>query len=149
LRISLALLLSLALPAGAVAQPPGVPFPTDPAGKAVHITPGAKVYIAPMDGFENDLEAAFLKKHVPLTMVADKDKADYVIEGKNDNQKSGWAKTIFFSPAPAEHASITMKSTKDDSIVYAYSVDKLAARHGPQSAAEACAKHIKEEMEAK
>lgn len=102
-----------------------------------------------MDGFEGDLQAAFLKKHVPLVMVDDKDKADYVIEGHNDNQKAGWAKTIFFSPAPSEHATITMKDAKTGAILFAYSVDKIAARKGPQSAAEACAKHLREAVDRK
>lgn len=119
------------------------------AADTIQLPPNSKVFIVPMDGFENDLQAAFLKKHVPLLMVDDKEKADYVVEGKNDNQKAGWAKTVFFSPAPAEHASIVIKGAKDGTIVYAYSVDKIAARHGPQSAAEACAKHLREAMGAK
>ena len=113
------------------------------------ITPNATVYIAPMDGFGSDLQAAFIKKHVPLVMVDDQAKANYVIDGHNDNQKAGWAKTIFFSPAPSEHASITLKDAKTGAILYAYSVDKAAARRGPQSAAEACAKHLREAIEAK
>jgi hypothetical protein len=130
-----ALALLLAIPVGASA--------------ATSIPANATVYISPMDGFESDLQAAFLKKHVPLEMIADKDKAAYIVSGKNDDQKAGWAKTIFFSPAPAEHASITITDAKSGAIVFAYSVDKSAARHGPQSAAEACAKHLREAMESK
>lgn len=119
------------------------------AGDVAHIPANSKVFIAPMDGFEQDLQAAFLKKNVPVVMVDSKDKADYIVEGKNDDQKAGWAKTIFFSPKADEHASIIVKKIEDGSIVYAYSVDKTAARHGPQSAAEACAKHLRSAMEAK
>ncbi|WP_446744314.1 hypothetical protein [Silvibacterium acidisoli] len=122
---------------------------TAAAGAQVKIEPNSTVYIAPMDGFENDLQAAFLRKHVPLIMVSDKDKATLIVEGHNDNQKAGWAKTVFFSPAPSEHASITVKRASDGAIAYAYSVDKSAARHGPQSAAEACAKHLREAIEGK
>ena len=119
------------------------------AADTANIPANSKVFIVPMDGFEQDLQAAFLRKHVPLLMVDDKAKADYIVEGKNDNEKAGWAKTIFFSPAPAEHASITVKKIDDGTIIFAYSVDKTAARHGPQSAAEACAKHLREAMEKK
>jgi hypothetical protein len=41
---------------------------------------GASVYIEPMGGYEAYLAAAFIKKHVPLVIVTDKTKADYVIE---------------------------------------------------------------------
>ena len=44
--------------------------------QAPQIPPNATVYIEPMDGYETYLAAAFAKKHVPLTLVADKDKAD-------------------------------------------------------------------------
>ena len=42
-----------------------------------------------------------------------------------------------------EKASIVVKNLHTDVIVYAYEVNKWAAWHGSQSAAEACAKHIK------
>jgi hypothetical protein len=121
----------------------------NPMFAAEKIVANSTVYIEPMDGFGGDLQAAFLKKHVELTMVDDPSKADYVLEGRNENQKAGWAKTIFVTPAPSEHASVTLKDRKTGAILFAYSVDKLAARHGPQSAAEACAKHLREAMKYK
>jgi len=42
-----------------------------------------------------------------------------------------------------EKASIVIKNLHTDVIVYAYEVNKWAAWHGSQSAAEACAKHMK------
>ena len=53
--------------------------PATPA--SMKIVPGSKVYIAPMDGFENYLAAAFGKKKVQLVPVADQNLADYVISG--------------------------------------------------------------------
>ena len=47
--------------------------------QAPQIKSGATVYIEPMGGYETYLAAAFTKTHVPLIVVADKDKADYVI----------------------------------------------------------------------
>jgi hypothetical protein len=41
---------------------------------------GSTIYIEPMDGYESYLAAAFVKKHVPLAIVTDKDKADYIIK---------------------------------------------------------------------
>ena len=67
-----AALALLSVPAFAVDTPP----PT-------HITPNATVYVAPQDdGFDTDLKAAILKKHVPLVMTDDKDKAEYVIKDR-------------------------------------------------------------------
>lgn len=43
------------------------------------IKTGSTVYIEPMGGYETYLAAAIAKKHVPLIVVADKDKADYLI----------------------------------------------------------------------
>jgi hypothetical protein len=40
---------------------------------------GATVYIEPMDGYETYLASAITKKHVPLIIVMDKNKADYIV----------------------------------------------------------------------
>jgi hypothetical protein len=47
--------------------------------QAPQIKSGATVYIEPMGGYETYLAAALTKKHVPLIVVADKDKAIYII----------------------------------------------------------------------
>jgi hypothetical protein len=47
--------------------------------QAPKIKSGATVYIEPMGGYESYLAAAFVKKHVPLSIVTDKSKADYII----------------------------------------------------------------------
>src|ERR1051326_5691193 len=55
----------------------------------------SKVYIAPMDGYETYLAAAFRKKEVPLVIVTEPEYADFVISGTHDKKNAGWAKTIF------------------------------------------------------
>jgi len=40
---------------------------------------GSTVFIEPQNGYETYLAAAFIKEHVPLAIVTDKDKADYII----------------------------------------------------------------------
>ena len=47
--------------------------------KAQLIQSGATVYIEPMNGYEMSLTAAITSKQVPLTIVADKSKAKYII----------------------------------------------------------------------
>ena len=112
------------------------------------ITPGARVYIAPMEGFENYLAAAFGKKKVELVPVFDPTQADYVISGTSVDKKAGWAKIAFMGNIHSDNAaSITMTDKRTGAIVYAYAVDKKSTMHGQQTTAEACAKHLKAHME--
>jgi len=121
-----------------------------PAFAEAHMERGSKIFIEPMpESFNTYLQAAFVKKHVPVVMVSDEDTADYVIVGTAETIKAGWAKTIFVTPKADADASITIKDAKTGNIVYGYAVDKFGARHGQQSTAEACAKHLKEFIEGK
>jgi hypothetical protein len=117
------------------------------AAQTKHIEKNATVYIEPMGGFETYLSAAILKKNVPLNVVDDKAKADYIITGTSRTEKAGWAKTMFISGAPQSDASIAVKDAKTGILEFAYAVDKFNARHADQSTAEACAKHLKEFIE--
>lgn len=47
--------------------------------QAPQIKSGSTVFIEPMGGYETYLAAALTKKHVSLIVVADKDKAEYII----------------------------------------------------------------------
>ena len=116
---------------------------SDDHGAATHIAENSKVYIEPADGFENDLAAAFVKKHVPLVIVDDAKNADFLVFGVSKTVKAGAVKTIFYTPLPAEHASISVQEPATGQVVYAYSWDEDSARRGPQRAAEGIAKHLK------
>ena len=112
------------------------------------IVAGAKVYIAPMEGFESYLVAAFGKKKVQLIPVADQNQADYVIAGTSVDKKAGWAKMAFMGNIHSDNAaSITMTDRRTGAIVYAYAVDKKSTLHGQQTTAEACAKHLEAHIE--
>jgi len=107
---------------------------------------GAKVYIAPMDGFETFLKAAIIKKKVPVEVIEDRQKADFEITGVAESKKAGAAKKIIMgSFHSTEDASIKVSSLKSGEIVYAYSVHEENSTHGKQSSAESCAKHLKDE----
>jgi hypothetical protein len=123
--------------------------PTTPATAAsMKIVAGAKVYIAPMEGFESYLVAAFGKKKVQLIPVADQNQADYVIAGTSVDKKAGWAKMAFMGNIHSDNAaSITMTDRRTGAIVYAYAVDKKSTLHGQQTTAEACAKHLEAHIE--
>jgi hypothetical protein len=101
---------------------------------AAKIVPGSKVYIEKMNGFETYLEAAFTKKKVQLTMVADETQADYVITGFGQDYRDN-------------SASITMIDKKTTVILFAYAVNKKNTVHSDQTTAEACAKHLEAHIE--
>jgi hypothetical protein len=128
---------------------PAAGVATAPATAAsMKIVAGAKVYIAPMEGFENYLVAAFGKKKVQLIPVADQNQADYVISGTSVDKKAGWAKIAFMGNIHSDNAaSITMADRRTGAIVYAYAVDKKSTLHGQQTTAEACAKHLEAHIE--
>jgi hypothetical protein len=48
-----------------------------------------------------------------------------------------------------EQASITVSDRKSGEVVFAYSVNKKSSAHGKRSTAEACAKHLKDQIEGK
>lgn len=123
------LILLAAVRAGA--QQPPTAAPPD----SQHIPPGAYVFLEKMDGFEDYLAAALHAKQVPLVVVTDKDKADFVISG-------------FASDSDMRHHTrATMKVVnRSGTVVFAYAFDQDYAAHGKQSAAEACAKNLKKEI---
>src|SRR5438067_9568295 len=113
--------------------------------KIPKIESGAKIFIAPMGGFDNYVTAGIIKKNVPVVVVSDRDKADYEIRGSEETEKAGWAEMLFLgSQNSNEQGSIVVRKIKTDEIVFAYSVNKLNSVRGKQSAGEACAKHLKE-----
>ncbi len=114
------------------------------------IPAGSKIYIEAADGFDTYLSAALQKKHVPVSIVADKEKADYELSGVSDHVKAGWAKIVFAGQIHSdEQASVKLVDLKTSEVVFAYAVNKKNSMHGRQTAAEACAKHLKEEVEGK
>ncbi len=140
-----------AQPAAQTPVPPGsAPVQTTPSQAApVEIVPNS-VFITPMNGFENYLAAAFEKKKVPLTIVADKARAAYVITGTSEDKKAGWAKMAFMGDIHSDaDASIQMIDQKTGAVVFAYAVNKKSTLHGDQTTAEACAKHLKDQLEKK
>lgn len=111
---------------------------------------GAKVYIAPLNGYESFLVAAIIKKKTPVTVVNVRDKADYEITGVSETQQAGWAKMLFFgSQQSSEQASIVMTNVKTGVAVWGYNVNKANSYKGKQSSSEACAKHLKARIEGK
>ena len=162
-RISYLLLLLTIVTAGAFAQtPPPSASPSGQSGKSASvidkappaelskekIPAGAKVYIAPLNGYESFLVAAIVKKETPIVVVNSPEKADYQISGVSESVQAGWAKMVFLgSQQSNEQASIVMTNLKTGVAVWGYNVNKTNSYKGKQSSSEACAKHLKARIE--
>lgn len=121
--------------------------------------------------YETYLAAAFAKKHVPLIVVTDESKAQYIIRSNvrqvapvhpavvinntntaiagNDNAfdrgfRSGFPRAG--SGSGHTSASVSVVDPHSSQVLFAYSVEKVRG-HQMQSDAEACAKHLKEFIE--
>jgi hypothetical protein len=154
--------------------PSTAPEPADEgssSGSAI-IPAGARVVIAPMDGFETYFAAAVREKKVPITLTLEKATAQYFVV----STKTEWQGFVYGSGGAANwnrsggsaaygsaasstrglEASIMVVNAKTKDIVWAYEVHKSShgalllgthAARGQQSLAEACAKHLKEYIE--
>ena len=136
--------------------------------QAPQIKSGATVFIEPMGGYETYLAAAIAKKQVPLVVVTDKTKGEYVIASTvtqhasshpavvvnnttnvgtsgnsawNEGWKSGFPRA---GSGARTSVSISVADVHSSQIVFAYAVGKGGNTNQLQSAAEACAKHLKE-----
>ncbi len=134
-------------PARSQQQESQTPPQTQAAPQAMPKIPaGAKVFVAPMGGFEIPLKKAMADKKVPLEMVAQRELAEYEITGASESKKAGTAKKVILGSWHSdEDASIKVANLKSGEIVYAYAVHKQDSAHGQRSTAEACAKHLKDE----
>ncbi len=109
---------------------------------------GSTVYIDPMGGYENYLEAAFTKEHVPLIVVDDKAKARYIITSTVAHQD-------FSSDEPTAMdnnrnavvvnenvaASIALFDPRVSRILFAYAASDVGTNQLEKNA-EDCAKHL-------
>jgi hypothetical protein len=114
---------------------------------------GATVYIEPAGGYETYLAAAMVKQHVPLVIVTDKGKADYIVRSTvtqttpsqptvvvNNGSNSGGGYAAALTARGSASTSMEVIDPRSSQILFAYSprIDSLSGT------AEACAKHLKE-----
>jgi len=101
------------------------------------------------------LTAAIREKHVNVVVTTDKSKADYILETTSDHIKkvpalknsiiSDWTAPVLPQRVNSyDSASVRLINAKTSDVVFAYSVDRNNTAHGRQTAAESCAKHLKD-----
>jgi len=112
----------------------------------VKIPKGAKVFLAPMNGFEGPLRKAIADKKVPIEIVEKREDAAYEITGSAESKKASTAKKLILGSFHSdEEASIKVADLNSGEVLFAYAVHKQDSAHGQRSTAEACAKHLKDE----
>jgi hypothetical protein len=112
------------------------------------IPSGAKVYIAPLNGYESFLTAAIIRKGTPIIVVNNPDLADYKITGVTESHQASWARMLLTAlEQSSEQVSVVMTNLKTGLVVWGCNVNKAGSLKGKQSAAEALAKHLKVRIE--
>lgn len=112
------------------------------------IAANSKMYVAPANGFETYVSAAIMNKRVPVTIVVDREQADFVIETAQETQKAGWAKILVKGDLrSSENASMRIVNAKTGAVVYAYQYDNGSSWRGKQSSSESLAKWLKKYIE--
>lgn len=108
----------------------------------------SKMYVAPAGGYETYVSAAIMNKGVPVTIVTDREQADFVIETAQETQKAGWAKILVKGDMrSSENASMRIVNAKTGAVVYAYQYDNGSSWRGKQSSSESLAKWLKKYIE--
>lgn len=105
--------------------------------QAPQIKSGATVYIEPMEGYETYLAAAIAKKRVPLIVLADKSKAEYIITSSVSHQTPSQPAVVVNS------TNINNNDIKDSNVnnggngAYADAVQRAEARRAARGATSA------------
>jgi hypothetical protein len=145
-------------------------------GQSTQFKSGAAIYIEPIGGYETYLAAALMKEKVPVTIVTQKDQANYIVKSSVvhdapsdpavviNNSASVDADQGAFSSGFAlgqqraaerraakaaigySNATLSMVDAKPTQIVFAYSAGKGGSNQF-QKTAEDCAKRLKEFIE--
>ncbi len=114
------------------------------------------VYIEPQQGFETYLAAAISKKNVPVDVVTDQTRANYLlkaapVEIKTESTGGKIARCLFAYCAGIEdkgNVSVQLIDSSSTKVLWAYSVNKQkGGSKNSQSMAEAVAKHLKDFVE--
>ena len=114
------------------------------------------VFIKADSGFDSDLTAAMEKKHTPLSVVTDDQKADYILEAtavKEHTESTGSkiARCLFIYCAGMEGnaaVSVRLLDRTGGTVLWAYQVRKgFSGPQARQSLSEAIAKHLKQYLD--
>ena len=122
-----------------------------PAGAQESIHPGAKLFVAPMDGgLDGFLRAELMKQKVPVILVSSEDGAEFILTGEAQERKSGWSEGWLTTKKDNSTGSVTLLSVSDKSIIWAEEAGDRSlmmgglSRGGPRKVASRIAGKLKD-----
>jgi hypothetical protein len=131
----------------AAASPGAVPA----APSVSPFAPGAKVFLEPMDGFEQLLADSILHKKVPVVIVNERAKADFVMSGEAHVKNRGFITGMVLSSRGG--ANIAMKDARTGNLVFACNFHRVDSNERDGDIylgwADQCAGHLKKAMKKK
>lgn len=137
-----AILITLALPAGALAQ-----------DGAAYASGAPRIFIDPQSGLESYVAAAIMKKRVPAVVTHEQTEARFSLTGTIDRKPESTggkiARCLFLYCLGVEGVqtvTVTLTDNRTRDVIWAYTVKKPSA-NAYQSTAEAVAKHLKQFLE--
>jgi hypothetical protein len=115
---------------------------------AVAFGPGAKLFIEPMDGFGQLVYDSITKKKLPVVLVNEREKADFVMSGEAHVKKPGWFKGWVTTDSGKGHVAITDAHTGNQVFFYRFTrVDSMTTESQLYANwAGGCANHLKKTL---
>jgi hypothetical protein len=121
------------------------------AASAAPFAAGAKLFFEPMGGFGQFLADAIVKKKVPVVVVKERAKADFVVSGDAHVKNRGFFTS--FVRTTGGKGSVSIKDARTGGQVFGCRFNKVDQMEADvyiyQSWAEGCAKHMKKALEKK
>lgn len=141
--------------ASATASATAAASATEPAASSAEAAAGvafgarAKLFLEPMDGFGPFLAEALGKKKVPVVVVNDRAKADFVVSGGAHVKKRGFFSGMVMSTGG--HGGVSFKDARTDKQVFACDFRKVNQMETEsqiyQDWANGCARHLKKTIQ--
>jgi hypothetical protein len=111
------------------AQPNPVPNAQPTAAAARRLYPGATIFIEDEGEFGLALTASFVEKKVPLTVVTDRTKAEFILRSASNDRRAGGAEKVTrllvgaWGGGDRYHAAVSIVN-RDGVIVFAHNMKK-------------------------
>jgi hypothetical protein len=105
-----------------------------------------------MEGFEKLVSQSITKQKVPVVVVNERERADFVMSGEAHLKTPGWIKGTLFSTAHGK-GNISIKDARTSNEVFAYKFTRVDTDKTDyqvyEAWANACAHHLKKAMKKK
>ncbi|HEX5284064.1 MAG TPA: hypothetical protein VFW30_08085 [Bryocella sp.] len=130
---------------------PTTPDSSASAVPAAAFAPGAKVFLEPMDGFDQLLADSIVHKKVPVVVVKDRGEADFVLSGGAHVHNRNFITGMVLSSRGG--ANIVMKDAHSGNLVFACNFHRVDSNERDGDIylgwADQCAGHLKKALKKK